>query len=74
MIQKIGNAREPLIKWKVCTVDLLVQISLPQLILILKISFTYFTKQATLMRRSNVLSLLLRLLFPGRALLRVAVT
>ena len=31
----------------------------------LKILFTFFTKQATLMWRSNVLSLPLRFVFPG---------
>ncbi len=45
------------------TVDLLVLTSLVQLIFILKILFTYFTKQVTLMRRSTVLNLPLQLVF-----------
>ncbi len=48
-----------------CTVDLLVLTSLHQLFLILLIWFAFFTKQAALMRRSTVLSLPLRLVFPG---------
>jgi hypothetical protein len=44
-------------------VDLLVLTSLEQLILILKILFMYFPKQATLMRRSTVLSLPPQLVF-----------
>ena len=47
------------------TVDLLVLPSLDQLIFQLKILFSFFTKQATLMRRSIVLSLLPQLVFPG---------
>jgi hypothetical protein len=39
------------------TVDLLVLTGLDQLLFILKIFFTFFTKQATLMRRSTVLEL-----------------
>jgi hypothetical protein len=51
------------------TVDLLVLTSLIQFIFILKIVFTCFTKQATLMRRSTGLSLPLQLVFPGCGLL-----
>jgi len=39
------------------TVGLLLQTSLDQLLLIMNILFTCFTKQATLIRRSTVLSL-----------------
>ncbi len=39
--------------------------SLDLLLLILKLLFTFFTKQATLMRRSTVLSLPLKLKIPG---------
>jgi hypothetical protein len=42
----------------------LVLTSLDQLLLILKITFVFFTKQATLLRSSTVLSLPLQLVFP----------
>ncbi len=42
---------------RLSTVDLLVLTSLDQLIFIYKISFSFFIKQATLMRRSTVLIL-----------------
>ncbi len=45
-------------------VDLLVLNSLDQLLFILKILFTSDTKQATLLWRSMVLSLPLKLVFP----------
>ncbi len=47
------------------TVDLVVLTSLDQLIFKVKIFLTFVTKQATLMRRSTVLSLSLQLLFPA---------
>jgi hypothetical protein len=50
---------------RLCTIDHLVLTSLDQLILILKILFSFFTKQATLMRRSTSLSLPPQLVFPG---------
>ncbi len=50
---------------KLSTVDLFVLTSLDKLILILKILFSFFTKQAALMRRSTVLSLSPQLIFPG---------
>jgi hypothetical protein len=43
--------RETLLRGRLSTVDLLVLTSLGQLLLILKIWFTLFTKHATLMRR-----------------------
>jgi hypothetical protein len=46
------------------TFHLLELSSLDQLPLIMKILFTYFTKQAALMRRSTVLSLSLQSVFP----------
>jgi hypothetical protein len=46
------------------TVDLLILTSLDQLIFVLKVLFTLFTKQATLTRRSTVLSLPPQLVFP----------
>jgi hypothetical protein len=49
----------------VSTVNLLVLTSLDQLLFILKLLFTSFTKQATLMRGATVLSLPLQLVFPG---------
>ncbi len=45
--------------------DLFVLTSLDQLLLILKIRFTFVAKQATLKRRSTVLSLPLKLMFPS---------
>ncbi len=47
------------------TVDLLVLTSLDQLLLTLAKLFSFLTKQATLMRRSTVLSAPLQLVFPG---------
>jgi hypothetical protein len=53
---------------RLSTFDLLVLTSLDQLIFKLKILFfLFFTKQATLMRRSTVLSLPPHLVFPGKA-------
>jgi hypothetical protein len=49
------------------TVDVLVLSSTDQLIVILKVLFTFFTKQATFMRRSTVLRLTLQLVFPVTA-------
>ncbi len=46
-------------------VDLLVLTSLHKLLSIMKILFTFFTEQATLMRRQNVPSLPPQLEFPG---------
>ncbi len=46
-------------------VDLLVLTSIYQLLFILKIVLTFLTKQATLTRRSIVLSFPLKLVFPG---------
>jgi hypothetical protein len=48
--------REVLAKGMLCTIDLLVLISLYQLLFKLKILFSFVTKQATLMRRSVVLT------------------
>jgi hypothetical protein len=50
---------------RLSTVDLLVLTSLVQLLFKLTALFTFFTKPATLMRRSIVLSLPLQLAFPG---------
>jgi hypothetical protein len=50
---------------RISTVDLLVLTGLDQLIFKLNKIFTFVTKQATLMRRSTVLSLPLQLVFPG---------
>ncbi len=47
------------------TADLLVLTSLDQLIFILKIVFTLIKKQATLIRRSTVLSFPPQLVFPA---------
>jgi hypothetical protein len=51
---------------RLCTVHLLVLTTLDQLLFILKALFTSFTKQATLMRRSTVLSLPLQLVSPDK--------
>ncbi len=50
-------------------VDLPVLTRLIQLIFIMKMLFTFVTKQATLMRKSTVLSLPLQLVFPLHAAL-----
>jgi hypothetical protein len=50
---------------RLSTVDLLVLTSLDRLLFILKILLNSFTKQATLMRRSTVLSIPRYLVFPG---------
>jgi hypothetical protein len=61
-------SREVLRGGEALTVDLLVLTSLDQLIFILKILFSFLTKQATLMRRSTVPSLPPQLEFPGKGL------
>ncbi len=61
--QDQGNLTE---KGKLCTVDLHVLISLELRLLILQSLFTFFTKQAFLMRRSTVLSFPFQLVFPGK--------
>ncbi len=54
---------------RISTVDLLVLTSLDQLLFILKIFFfTFFTKQATSMRKPTVLILPPQLVFPGLTL------
>jgi len=55
--------RDTLMKGRVSTFSLLLLISLDQLLLIKQTLFT--KKQATLMRRSTVLSLPLQLVFPA---------
>jgi hypothetical protein len=59
------EAGDPYCRGRLSMVDLLVLTSLDQLIFVLKILFTLVSKQATLMRRSAVLSLPLQLVFPG---------
>ncbi len=58
--------REVLLKGRLSTVNLLVPTSLDRLLFILKILFTFFTKQPTSIRRSIVLSLPPQLVFPWR--------
>jgi hypothetical protein len=53
----IPNSGKSYKRGRSSTFDLRVLTSSDQLIFIVKILFTYFTKQATLMRRSTVLSL-----------------
>jgi hypothetical protein len=50
---------KPYRRGKLSTVDLLVLPSLDQLLLIVQTLFTFFTKQATLMRRLTVQKILL---------------
>ncbi len=57
-------SREPYWRGQQSTVDLLVLTSLVQQFLIVQTLFTFLTKQATLMRRSTVLSLPFQLVFP----------
>jgi len=64
------KSRKSYRRGKLSTVDLLVLTSLVQLLFILKIFFTFFTKQVTLMRRSTVQSLPPQLVFPGKILVR----
>jgi hypothetical protein len=64
VVQATLAAGNPYWKGRLSTVDLLVLTSLDQLLLILPILFSFFTNKATLMRRSTVLSLPLRLVFP----------
>ncbi len=67
-VAKANKATEPFLKGnRLSTILLLVLISLNQLLIILQTSFTFFTKQAILTRRSSVLSLPLQLVFPGKA-------
>ena len=53
-------------KVRLSTVHLLVLTRLDQLFFILKILFAFVTKQPTLMRRSTVMSLPGKLVFPAR--------
>ncbi len=58
-------AGKPYWRGRISTVDLLVLTSLDQLLFILKLYFSFNTKQPILMRRSIVLSHPLQLGFPG---------
>ncbi len=62
------KARKPYCRGRVTTVDPLVLTSLNLAIFILKLLNTFVSKQTTLMRRSNVLSLPLQLVFPAQRL------
>ncbi len=66
MVAQWQNTRPGKSYWggRLSTDDLLVLTSLDQLVFILKILFSFFTKQATCMRRSTALSLPLQLVFP----------
>jgi len=55
--RRIASTREVLMRGRLNTVDLLLPTSIDQLFLVLKILLNSFTKQATLMRRSTLLSL-----------------
>ncbi len=65
-----GEAGKPY--WRISTIDLLVLTSLDQLLFILKLYISIFTKQPILMRRSIVLSLPLQEEIPGGYQLRVS--
>jgi len=58
------EAGNPNRRGRISTVDLLALTSLDKLFFMLKILFNFVTKQATLMRRSTVLSLPHQLVFP----------
>ncbi len=64
LVSPIFKARNSYCRGRLSTVDLLVLTSSDQLTFMLKILFTCAAKQATLMRRSTVLSLPLQLVFP----------
>jgi len=61
----ISLPREPFLRERLSTIDLIVSTSIDLQFLILQTFF--FSKQATLIRRSTVLSLPLQLAFPGLA-------
>ncbi len=61
-------ARDSYWRGRLSTIDLLVLTSLDQLLFLLKILFSCFTKWANLMKRSMVLSLPAQLVFPALAL------
>ncbi len=58
-----SSARNPRWRGRLSTVDLLVLTSLDQLLLMMQTLFTFFTKQATLMRNLTMLSLPLQWVF-----------
>ncbi len=58
-------SREVLLKEKLSTTELLGLTTLAQLLFKLKILFSFFTKQATVMMRSIVLSLPPQLVYPA---------
>ncbi len=66
-------SREPFLKVRLSTVDLLVQTRLDQRIFIFKMLFNFFTNKVSSMRGSTVLSLLLQLVFSGLSLEALAV-
>jgi hypothetical protein len=62
-VQRIDSGN-PNLKGRINMIDLLVPTSLDQLLFILKLYFSFFTKQPLLMRRSTALSLPLQKGFP----------
>ncbi len=56
-VDQITESGKPYWKVRLSTIDLLVETTLDQLIFIFIISITFFTKQANLTTRSNVLNL-----------------
>ncbi len=67
-LYNLTDGMEPSLKETLSTVDLQVLTSLHLLLLIMQAFFPFFTKQATLMRRSTVPSLPLRLEFPANSI------
>jgi hypothetical protein len=59
------GAGKPYLRGRLSTLDLLVLTSSYQVNFMLRILFKFFIKQATLLRRSTVLSLPPQLVFPG---------
>ncbi len=66
-LQKLPLPENPYWKGRLSTLDQLVLTSLDLLLYIIKIWFTFDTKQITKMRRSTVLSLPFQLVFPAIA-------
>ncbi len=63
-ISKIFQTGNPYLRGRISTIDLLVPTSLEQLLFVIKILFTSFTRHGVLMRRSVVQTLPLQLVFP----------
>jgi hypothetical protein len=71
LLMKTALAGKPNCRGRLSTVDLLVITSSDQVLFRLKILISLFTKQATLLRWSTVLSLPVQLAFPGSNITRL---